>query len=117
TTLLSSVSHDLQTPLVSLMATLSHLARRRSPEWWASRGPEALAGLEAEARRLYLLTTNLLDLAHLQAGRWQPPRQRHDLGDLVGSTLARLGQAEAARVRTELPDALPPANVDGPRVV
>lgn len=115
-TLLSSVSHDLQTPLASLVVSITELRRHPDPEWWASHGPERLAQLEGDARRLLALMTDLLDLSHLEAGGWEPARERYEVGDLIGGVLARFDEGHQRRARLRLEPPLPDVWVDGPRV-
>lgn len=115
-TLLSSVSHDLQTPLASLVVSLSELRRHQDGEWWATHGQQALAQLEAEGQRLLALTTDLLDLSHLEAGGWLPDREPYDVGDLLGGVLARFSEERQRRARVALEPELPDLAVDGPRM-
>jgi PAS domain S-box-containing protein len=115
-TLLSSVSHDLQTPLASLVVSITELRRHPDPEWWATYGPERLAQLEGDARRLLALMTDLLDLAHLEAGGWVPDRELYEAADLIGGVLARFDERSQQRARVRLAPPLPDLWVDGPRV-
>ena len=87
-TLLSSVSHDLRTPLATITGAASSLLQD------ASLGPEGRRELEAaiyeEAVRLNRLVTNLLDMTRLESGSLQLNRDWHSVEELVGSALARL---------------------------
>jgi len=115
-TLLSSVSHDLQTPLASLVVSISELRRHTDAEWWAAHGPPLLAQLEREARRLLALMTDLLDLSHLEAGGWTPACEPYDAADLIGGVLARFDEERQQRARVRLETPLPELWVDGPRI-
>ncbi|TJZ74821.1 sensor histidine kinase [Chitiniphilus eburneus] len=107
---LSSVSHDLRTPLTSLTGLASLLAER---ELDPAQARELAASMRDETRRLSQQVTNLLDMARLEAGvqlnpAWQP------IDEVVGTALR--GAAPwlgAHRVRTVLAPDLPILRFDG----
>ncbi len=90
-TLLSSVSHDLRTPLATITGAASSLLQA------GSRGDETERELKEaiyeEADRLNRLVTNLLDMTRLESGTLQLNRDWHSVEELVGSALARLEPA------------------------
>jgi two-component system sensor histidine kinase KdpD len=105
-TLLSSVSHDLRTPLAAITGAASGLLVEPPP------GPELRRELAAtvleEAERLNRLVGNLLDMTRLEAGTLEPKRDWHSLEEVVGGALARVeryaaGRRLAAEVATDLP--------------
>ena len=111
-TLLSSVSHDLRTPLATITGAASSLLQD------ASLGAEGRRELEAaiyeESVRLNRLVTNLLDMTRLESGSLQLNRDWHSLEELVGSALARLESTLKVRtVRARVPEDLPLVPVDG----
>ncbi|HXK10059.1 MAG TPA: sensor histidine kinase KdpD [Vicinamibacteria bacterium] len=111
-TLLSSVSHDLRTPLATITGAASSLLQG------SSLGEEGRRDLEEaiyeEAGRLNRLVTNLLDMTRLESGSLQLNRDWHSLEELVGSALARLEPALKDRaVRVSIPVDLPLVPVDG----
>ncbi len=111
-TLLSSVSHDLRTPLATITGAASSLLQD------ASLGAEGRRELEAaiyeEAVRLNRLVTNLLDMTRLESGSLQLNRDWHSVEELVGSALARLETTLKGRaVRVRVPEDLPLVPVDG----
>jgi two-component system, OmpR family, sensor histidine kinase KdpD len=111
-TLLSSVSHDLRTPLATITGAASSLLQD------GSLGVEGRRDLEAaiyeEAVRLNRLVTNLLDMTRLESGSLQLNRDWHSLEELVGSALARLEPTLRGRtVRVRVPEDLPLVPVDG----
>ncbi|MBA5688167.1 two-component system sensor histidine kinase KdpD [Rugamonas apoptosis] len=94
--LLAALSHDLRTPLTSLVGMSESLAGSRPPL-----APPQLAladALHDEARRMSALVSNLLDMARIQSGdvtfnlQWQP------LEEVVGSALRVSGAQLAAHV-------------------
>ena len=111
-TLLSSVSHDLRTPLATITGAASTLLQD------ASLGNDSRQELQAaiyeEAVRLNRLVTNLLDMTRLESGSLQINRDWHSVEELVGSALARLEPVLRGRtVRARVPGDLPLVPVDG----
>lgn len=111
-TLLSSVSHDLRTPLASIMGSASTMLD----------GGEALPApmrkdlaetIHEEAARLNRLVANLLDMTRLSAGVVAAKKEWQPLEEVVGSALARLeAQLGGRRVDVRLPDDLPLVPID-----
>ncbi len=108
--LLSSVSHDLRTPLAAIAGTSEGLlAGEHSP---ARR--ESLQIVVDESKRLARLVENLLHMARLESGQVSLDRQWHVMEELVGSALSRLRPAlQDHSVLTDLPPDLPLLLVDG----
>jgi PAS domain S-box-containing protein len=116
TTLLSVVSHDLQTPLAIIKASAANLRRRLDGAGVPCDTDEIITEIDAEADRLSRLVSDLLDLTRLQAGAWKPVREWHDLPEILGTVLARFENRTAARVCVRLPVDLPMVYVDGVQV-
>jgi two-component system sensor histidine kinase KdpD len=110
--LLSSVSHDLRTPLATITGTASSLLETASPDDQPQR--EMLQAVVDESSRLSRLVDNLLDMARLDSGSVVPNRQWHVLEELVGSALGSL-KRELKRhpVRVAIPHDFPLMHVDG----
>ena len=86
--LLTSISHDLKTPLASVIGsagTLRDLADKLSE----SEKLELLSTIIDESERLNRFIANLLDMTKLESGAVTPKLAPHDLSDIVGSTLRR----------------------------
>jgi two-component system sensor histidine kinase KdpD len=86
--LLTSISHDLKTPLASVLGsagTMRDLADRLSDGEKA----ELLATIIDESERLNRFIANLLDMTKLESGAVAPKLAPHDLSEIVGSTLQR----------------------------
>ncbi|MFO0744120.1 MAG: sensor histidine kinase KdpD [Myxococcota bacterium] len=108
--LLSSVSHDLRTPLASITGAATTL--RDSALEPDMRG-ELLQSVIDEASRLERLVTNLLDMTRLQAGGLVPAREWVPVDELVGAATTRLEAALEGRPLTiELAPELPLLHVD-----
>jgi two-component system sensor histidine kinase KdpD len=87
--LLSSVSHDLRTPLVAIKGIATAL-REHDAAWNSTAGQQMLETLTDEADRLNRLVGNLLDMSRIESGALQPARAWEDIGDIIGGVLARL---------------------------
>jgi PAS domain S-box-containing protein len=87
---LQGVSHDLRTPLTSVLGIALTLYRGHQllP---ASEVGDLLGRLQGNARKLDRLLTNLLDLERLARGTLSPDRQRVDLGGLVSRIVKEAG--------------------------
>ncbi|MBI2851577.1 MAG: sensor histidine kinase KdpD [Chloroflexi bacterium] len=112
TALINSISHDLRTPLVSIIGTLSSLQEEGMRLDDASRRNMIQVARE-EADRLNRLIANLLDVSRLEAGALKINRQPADAQDLVGAALEQLGDRARARpITVDLTEGLPFASVD-----
>lgn len=110
--ILSSLSHDLRTPLATITGALSSLAAADVPMPEATR-VELLAGARGEAERLNAFVSNLLDMSRLEAGALSLNTECHDVEDLVGSALAATNRmAGARRIVVDVPEGLPLVRVD-----
>ena len=110
--LLDAVSHDLRTPLASIIASAG-LLRQLEPYQAQPEGREFAETIEAEARRLDRIVGNLLAISRIEAGGLRPDRDWYDLGALIEDVVARPRPAmEPHEIRLTIPDDLPPAFVD-----
>jgi two-component system sensor histidine kinase KdpD len=87
--LLSSVSHDLRTPLAVIKGIASNLLDT-SVAWDANTTRRFLETVDAEADRLNRLVRNLLEMSRLEAGALSRSRELVAIGDIIGTTLTRL---------------------------
>ena len=106
TALLSSVSHDLRTPLVSIIGAVSTL-QALGPEIGEKDRAELLKTIGSEANRLNRFIQNLLDMTRLGYGALAVRRDWVDLADVVSAARERLrGRLEATEVEVRIaPDA------------
>ncbi|HWQ08732.1 MAG TPA: sensor histidine kinase KdpD, partial [Holophaga sp.] len=106
--LLSSVSHDLMTPIGGLVRASGTLLEGEDGLAPQAR-KELLETIHEESYRLRRLVTNLLDVTRLESGGLELTRGRVAVPTLLASVLERLGGALGTReVRTEFPPNLPP---------
>jgi two-component system sensor histidine kinase KdpD len=111
-TLLSSVSHDLRTPLATITGAASSLVEEADRLDEPARRELAQA-IREEGERLNRLVANLLDMTRLESGAVQVRREWHPLEEIVGAALARLGSRLGDRpVTVRLPPELPLVPVD-----
>ncbi len=111
--ILSSVSHDLRTPLATITGAASSLLEG-GRQLGASAQQELARAIYEEARRLDRLLRNLLDITRLEAGAMQLQKEWHHLEEIVGSALTRLEQRLGDRkIRTDFPPDLPLLRLDG----
>lgn len=99
--MLTSVSHDLRTPLASIIGALSSLRSYRDRYDELTRD-ELLGTALSEAERLDRFVGNLLDMTRLDAGVIVPKREAVEVGDLVSTTLRRA--APLLKDRTVVPN-------------
>jgi two-component system, OmpR family, sensor histidine kinase KdpD len=98
--LLTSISHDLRTPLASILGAVSSL--RSFPEKYdAAEREELLATLQDEAERLNRFVNNLLDMTRIESGAIELKLELVDVGEIVGAALQRAGNV-LARHRVEV---------------
>lgn len=110
--LLDSVSHDLRTPLSTIRATAGSLA---DPNLDLPRDEQrAMAReIDAEADRLSLLVSGLLDMTRIEGGALHPTREPIPVSEILQPALHRARTSLGIRqVEVDLPDVLPPVAVD-----
>jgi two-component system sensor histidine kinase KdpD len=111
--LLSSVSHDLRTPLAAISGAASGLLDGQ-PEQAPEVRRELLLTVVDESRRMTRLVDNLLDMTRLASGAVALNRQWHVLEEIVGSALGRLRrELKGHTVRVDIPADLPLLSLDG----
>ncbi len=104
--LLSTLSHDLRTPLTVLVGLADSLTRARPP--LPSRHGEAAAAIREQALRMSSLVHNLLDMARLQIGKVTLNKEWQPLQEVIGSSLKCLEAPLAQhRISVRLPPDLP----------
>jgi two-component system sensor histidine kinase KdpD len=110
--LLTSISHDLRTPLASILGSASTLSGQYANLDEDGR-TELLRTIQEEAERLNRFIANLLDMTRLESGAIEPNSDFVDLGDIVGSAIQRASSVLAKHeVRVEIPANLPMLKLD-----
>lgn len=110
--LLAAVSHDLRTPLTSLIGMAETLQRGTPP--LAPEVAETVGAMRDQARRMHAMVANLLDMARLQSRSVALRKEWQSFEELAGAALASLRDA-LARHRVVVADlsALPLVECDG----
>lgn len=105
--LLSSISHDLRTPLSSIVGSVTSLRTLGDRMSKSDRG-DLLATIEEEAGRLSRFVSNLLDMTRLEAGAIDIRRDWVEVSDVVASAVERARKAFPRRkIATAVPNKLP----------
>jgi two-component system sensor histidine kinase KdpD len=110
--LLTSLSHDLRTPLASILGSATSLhsyGARLDP----GEMHELTGTIREEAERLNRFIANLLDMTRLESGAVAPRLGAVDIAELVGSALERTAKILAAHhVELDIPADLPMLELD-----
>ncbi|MDR3468790.1 MAG: sensor histidine kinase KdpD [Xanthobacteraceae bacterium] len=110
--LLTSISHDLKTPLSSVLGSASAL-RDFAPRLTDAEKTDLLGTIIDESERLNRFIANLLDMTKLESGAVIPNFAVHDLSDIFGSALRRASKILAQhRVELDLQTNLPMLELD-----
>src|SRR6201996_7348004 len=110
--LLTSISHDLKTPLASVLGSASAL-RDLGTSLNDAQKHDLLATVIDESERLNRFIVNLLDMTKLESGAVIPNSARHDIGEVVGSALRRAGKILVQhKISLELDAGLPMLELD-----
>ena len=105
--LLSSVGHDLRTPLTAILASAAELKRR------SAGGDGLVEALEGEALRLDRLIANLLDMVRVEAGAIRLNLEALDLTDSIASAAGDVRRSlEGLDFRVDVPPDLPLVTAD-----
>ncbi|AIT07776.1 histidine kinase [Sphingomonas taxi] len=105
TALLSSVSHDLRTPLTAVIAAAAQLHHGATPD--------LIATIEGEAARLHRFVANLLDMARVEAGALTLRMEAVDLADAVAGAAHDARRAlDGHAVQLDVPPDLPLVRAD-----
>jgi two-component system sensor histidine kinase KdpD len=110
--LLSSVSHDLRTPLSSIKAAASSLLQE-DVQWDEEARRSFALAIEHEADRLNRLVGNLLDMSRIEGGALKPEKEWYPVDELIHDVLGHMQPLLRDRnVLTDLPEDLPPVELD-----
>ncbi|RUV52673.1 sensor histidine kinase KdpD, partial [Mesorhizobium sp. M7A.F.Ca.MR.228.00.0.0] len=110
--LLTSISHDLKTPLAAIMGAAGTL-RDFSAALPEPDRAELLSTVLDESERLNRFIANLLDMTKIESGAMEPNYAFHYVGDIVGSALQRARKIIGEhKIETDIPRDLPMLKVD-----
>ncbi|MBN2075094.1 MAG: hypothetical protein JW762_06040, partial [Dehalococcoidales bacterium] len=110
--LLNAISHDLKTPLVSVIGVLSSL-QEEGMHLDENAKENLIQVAREEADKLNHLISNLLDESRIEAGVIKIAKQPSEVQDLVGAALEQLGvRASKRKFEIEIPPEVPFFSVD-----
>ena len=110
--LLSSLSHDLRTPLTVMNGSVASLLRMRKD--LPRKALDELAGVWNQLNRLQKFVGNLLDMAALTSGRMKLNLQPYMVQEILGAALAHVKSGKEQRtLRTQITGTLPIVTIDG----
>jgi two-component system sensor histidine kinase KdpD len=111
TALLTSISHDLRTPLAAILGAAGSL--KTVPGLDELDRIEMISTIQDEAERLNRFIANLLDMTRLESGAIEPTSTPIDMGEVVGSALRRAEKILAGhRIETNIEPDLPMVRLD-----
>ncbi|MGN6809538.1 MAG: ATP-binding protein [Thermomicrobiales bacterium] len=109
--LLTSVSHDLRTPLAAIRAAAGSLLQE-DIAWDAATRHEFAAAIDDEAARLNRLVGNLLDMSRIDAGVLVARKELYPLDALLRAAVARHQTVPGPTITLEVAADLPPVPLD-----
>ena len=110
-TLISSVSHELKTPLAAATARVTGLVDVEDA-CLDERVRAELVAVTEDLSRLDSSIRDLLDVSRLESDAWRPRLEDWPVGEVLGSVSARLTVGGRDRVRFAIPDGLPDVRAD-----
>lgn len=112
-TFLQAVSHDLRTPLTSILGSALTL-EKRGLDLPREDALDLLQRIAANARKLERLLSDLLDLDRLQRGIVSPQRRPTDVGQLVSQAVEEFELLDGRQIEVDAPPIV--ADIDAAKV-
>jgi signal transduction histidine kinase len=116
--MVSTVSHELKTPLTSVQMAI-HLLLEEVVGPLTPKQLELLLAARQDAERLLIMVNDLLDLTRIEQGRLRLDLQRVEVRELVAESVARfahLARDAGVALETDAGESLPPVLVDRERI-
>jgi len=112
-TFLSSMSHDLRTPLATIKGAADTLRQSGESLTHTARG-SLFDAIHQEASRLSRVMNNVLDLTRLERGKLALNEQPYFIQELIGATVSQMrAKLSKHQVIIEIPEYFPLVKVDG----
>ncbi|MEX1046891.1 MAG: ATP-binding protein [Actinomycetota bacterium] len=115
-TLLHAVSHDLRSPITSILGSAMTLERSDEMGLDEEQQKELLRGLVSGARKMHRMVSDLLDLDRLDKGIVAPRRRRADIAALVRRVVEEIGPHLVGKHEVRLETEPVEIAVDAPKV-
>jgi len=114
TALFNSLSHDLRTPLASIIGAVTGLLEDKNVVYSPEARNELLKTILHGAERMNRFISNLLDMARLESGMLRLNKEWCDLQDILGVAINRLGDTLTRRpLDIDIQEGLPLVQADG----
>lgn len=110
-TLVSSVSHELKTPLAAVVARVTGLLEE-GEGCDAARVHDELEAVSEDLGRLDSSIRDLLDVSRLESDSWRPRFESYGIGEVLGTVASRIPASRRGRVTFDVPTGLPQVRVD-----
>ncbi len=110
-TLISSVSHELKTPLAAVTAGITGLLEG-DVAWDPAAVRSELEAVSGDLAHLNDSIGALLDLSRLKADAWTVTRDWYEFGEILGAAITRFPERHRHRIILAVPEELPPLYVD-----
>jgi two-component system, OmpR family, sensor histidine kinase KdpD len=112
TALLSSVSHELRSPLATIKAAITSLLTDQVA-WQEEARKDLLTAVDEETDLLNRLVGNLLDMSRIETGALRPNRQWNILSEIVDGVAGRMHRLlKNHRLKIDIPEDIPLVPVD-----
>ncbi len=109
--IVSSVSHELKTPLASATAAVTGLLLDDAADD-GGRVRTELTAVTSDLARLEVSIADLLDVSRLESRSWRASLERYAPGEIIGQALDGLATDRADRIVLDVPEGLPDVLVD-----
>ncbi|HSK47840.1 MAG TPA: DUF4118 domain-containing protein, partial [Coriobacteriia bacterium] len=110
-TIISSVSHELKTPLAAAIARVTALLDE-DDVMQGQRIHEELLGVSGDLTRLNAAIVDLVDVSRLESDAWRPQPELYEASEILGTVSSKLSGEQRARIDFDIPDATPYVYVD-----
>lgn len=111
TALLTSLGHDLRTPLTAIRGSIATVLQA-GPALNEATRIDLLRAAEEETIRLGGWLNNILDIVRLESGQISPRRDQVDIADALQTTADRASRVHRRRVEVRAPDGLVANHLD-----
>ena len=96
-TIISSIHHELKTPLASINATVSNLLEK-DIDLSVAAVEDELQAIQEDLNRLSGSIGSLVDLSRLETSDWEPRKEWFEFGEILGNTVSRIPEEDRKRI-------------------